>query len=392
MKEWEKWTRNCLFLLSSFEILEGKRLFKRLFFLFLLPYLLLSSEIGRAFKEGKLKGHVGTLINADFVGDSTYLDLSTSLAYETANFYGYKFFASMWFNPKLYEVNRGFRDNKTWLEFPELGVNFYNTRLNFGFDAGRFAYQRDWINNYVQGLSFFHSPTSWVDYEITWINRSAWIDYYRVRNYEGAGNWIGGLWASANFKIPNTTLVLTPYAYSVANHFWSPAIKARMDFFFPNISGKLEAMATLLFYTAYHDKKHQGDSLMYWSDLTWKDTRGRYEAGGGIMVSAIDGVRDIDIFGQNTGFEDTTGLFDSNMTTLYAFGKFNFKYDISLKTSMRTSISPSTDVIFGWETRANYFPIKDLEVGLDLILIMGAQKLGLGSDQGKMRAYLQYHF
>lgn len=368
-------------------------MFQRFIFFFLLPCLLLSSEIGRAFKEGKLKGHVGTLVNADFLGDGTYLDLSTSLAYETGNFYGYKFFASMWFNPKLYEMNRGFKDNKTWLEFPELGVNFYNSKLNFGFDAGRFEYQRDWINNYVQGLSFFHSPNSMVDYEITWINRSAWIDYYRVRMFEGAGNWIGGLWASANIKIPDSTLVLTPYAYSVANHFWSPALKASMDFYFPELSGMLQARATLLFYTAYHDKQHDGDSLMYWSDLTWKDTRGRYEAGGGIMVSAIDGARDIDIFGQNTGFEDTTGLFDANMTTLYAFGKFNFKYDISLKTSMRTSISPEAKVIFGWETQASYFPIKNLEVGLDLIMIIGAEQFAnLGKDKGEMRAYLQFYF
>lgn len=110
------------------------------------------------------------------------------------------------------------------------------------------------------------------------------------------------------------------------------------------------------------------------------------------MVSAIDGVRDIDIFGQNTGFEETVGLFDANMTTLYAFGKFNFKYDISLKTSMRTTISPSADVIFGWETRANYFPIKDLEIGLDLMMIIGAEKLGLGGDEGKMRVYLNFYF
>lgn len=367
-------------------------MFKRFVFFLLLPILLFSSEAGRAFKEGKLKGHVGALINADFLGESTYLDASTSLAYETANFYGYKFFTSVWFNPKLYEMNRGFQENKTWLEFPELGVNFYNSKRNFGFDAGRFAYQRDWVYNYVQGLSFFHAPTPLIDYEITWINRSAWIDYYRVRNYDGAGNWIGGLWVSANFKIPDTTLTITPYAYSVANHFWSPAVKGVMDFYFPNINGVLQAKATLLFYTAYHDKKHEGDSIMYWSDLTWKDTRGRYETGGGIMVSAIDGVRGIDIFGQNTGFEDTTGIFESNMTTLYAFGKFNFKYDISFRTSMRTTISPAADVIFGWETRTSYFPTKNLEVGLDLIMIAGAKKLNFGEDEGKMRIYLQFYF
>ncbi len=365
----------------------------RLLLVFLLSIFLHSSELGEAFRSGKAKGHVGTLVDADFVGDGTYLDLSASLSYRSGIFYGYDFYASAWLNPKLYEMNRGWRDNKTWLEFPELGIGFFNDRLNFGFDAGRFSYTRDWIKNYVQGISFYHAPTQEIDYEITWINRSSLIEYYKVEMYHGAEHWLGGLWASGNFKIPNTTAVISPYIYSVADLFWASAAKASMDFYFPTLSGKLEARATLLFYVAYHNRQFRGDSVMYWSDLIWKDTRNRFEAGGGILAVSSYGAKDLSVFGQNTDFINTTGIFEGNMTTLYAFGKFNFKYDISLKTSMRTTISTQGGVIFGFEAQTGYYPIKNLKLGLDLTMVAGADQFPqTKGDQYGMRTYVQFFY
>ncbi|GAA7267176.1 hypothetical protein HpCK38_19780 [Helicobacter pylori] len=186
---------------------------------------------------------------------------------------------------------------------------------------------------------------------------------------------------------------MTPYIYSVADLLWASAAKGSMNFYFPTISGNLQARATLLFYVAYHNRKFRGDSVMYWSDLIWKDTRNRFEAGGGMMAVSSYGVKDIDVFGQNTDFINTTGIFEGNMITLYAFGKLNFKYDISLKTSLRTSISTQGGTIIGFEVQTGYYPIKNLKLGLDLTMVSGANKFPqIQGDQYGMRTYVQFFY
>lgn len=111
------------------------------------------------------------------------------------------------------------------------------------------------------------------------------------------------------------------------------------------------------------------------------------------MAVSSYGVRDLDVFGQNTDFINTTGIFEGNMVTLYAFGKFNFKYDISLKPSLRTSISTQGGVIVGFEAQAGYYPIKNLKLGLDLTVVSGADQFPqTKGDQYGMRTYVQFFY
>ncbi|WP_027327382.1 hypothetical protein [Helicobacter pametensis] len=351
---------------------------------------LISSEIALAFKQGKAKAHVGTFAYIDFLGDSTFWDLGASFSYQSGNFYGYKFLASAWFNPPLYEVNRGFRDNKTWFEITELGINFFNSRLNLGFDAGRFAYRADWVDNYVQGLSFFHTYSPFISYGITWINQSALVENYQMTGFRRSDNWLGGVLIDGQFKIPNTIIELEPYIYSVANMFWAPAIRTKATFEFLKFNSDLIWEGTLLSYVAYHNREFRGSGILFWSDLIYRDRLRNFDAGGGIMATNRNGVKDLAVFGQSTQFENIDGMLDGGSTSLYAFGKFHFKYDISLKIASRLTFVGENN-LFGLEARAGYFPIKKLELGLDFLMLAG-YKTQNKQDHYAMRAFLQYHF
>lgn len=348
---------------------------------------LFGSEIGNAFQRGKAKGHIGLFSHLDFVGDSTFLDLNTSFSYQSANFYGYKFFTSAWFNPPLYQVKDGFAKTKTWFEISELGLNFFNSKLNFGFDVGRFAYEADWVSNYVQGISFSHDYSPLISYGVTWINQSALITNYKNTGFYPAENWLGAVLLDASFKIPNTVVKITPYIYSVANMFWAPAIGAEANFGFLRWNANLIWKGTLLSYIAYHNKDYRGSGLLFYSDLTYRDKLRHLDAGGGII--ATNGVKDLAVFGQNTEFENIDGILDGTSTTLYLFGKFHFPYDISLKTAMRLSMRGKEN-IFDFETRFGYFPIKKLELGLDFFVL--TRKTNEKRDSYSLRAFLQYHF
>lgn len=364
---------------------------QRIFLLLLLcSSFLLSSEIALAFKQGKAKGHVGTFAHIDFIGDSTFFDLSSSFSYQTASFYGYKFFVSAWFNPPIYEVNRGFKDYKSWFEITELGINFFNSRLNFGFDAGRFAYKADWVYNYVQGVSFFHTYSPLISYSITWINQSAWVNYYKMTNFREADNWFGGLLADAVFKIPNTNVEINPYIYSVANMFWAPAVGAKATFEFLRWNSDLIWQGKLLSYVAYHNRDYKGSGILFWSDLIYKDRLRDYDVGGGIMVTDRNGVKDLAVFGQNTEFDNIDGMLEGGSTSLYAFSKFHFKYNISLKIATRLTFVGGNN-LFGLETKLGYFPIKKLELGTDFLMLSGYQTQNK-EDNYTLRMFLQYHF
>lgn len=363
---------------------------QRLLLILLSASFLFSSEIALAFKNGKAKAHVGTFAQVDFTGDSTYVDLSASFAYQSASFYGYKFFTSAWFNPQIYEVNRGFRDNKKWFEITELGLNFFNSRLNFGFDAGRFSYKADWVDNYVQGLSFFHTYSPLISYSITWINQSALVESYKMTGFREADNWIGGLLTDAIFKIPNTNVEINPYIYSVANMFWAPAVGAKATFEFLKLNSDLIWQGKLLSYVAYHNSQYRGSGILFWSDLIYKDRLRKFDVGGGIMATNRNGVSDLAVFGQNTEFENIDGMLEGGSTSLYAYGKFHFVYDISLKTATRLTLV-GKDTIFALESGARYFPIKKLELGLDFVMLTG-YKSRQDREGYKMRTLLQYHF
>lgn len=365
----------------------------RIFALFVcFSCLIFASEVGRAFYNGKAKGHVGTLAYVDFAGDGTFFDTSLSLAYKSASFYGYKFYTSAWFNPRIYEFGRGFEDHKTWFEIPELGISFFNSQLNFGFDAGRFSYTSDWVDNYVQGLSFYHTYSPLISYEVTWINQSARIKNTEITGFRGNGNWIGGLLVSGDFKIPNTNVVLTPYAYSVADVFWVPGFKARTSFDFLSLNSSLEIYAHLLSYVAYSDYNFQGDGIVYWSDVTYKDHLRKYEVGGGIVATNYFGAPRLDIFGQNSIFENLDGVLAGKTTTLYVFGKIDLPYNIGVNSSFRLGIS-SDDLLYGFEVKANYFLTKNWEIGTDFLMLVGGNtRNNPKGDNYVVRTFLQYYF
>lgn len=363
---------------------------QRLVLVLLSASFLLSSEITLAFKNGKAKAHVGTFAHIDFVGDSTFLDLNASFSYQTASFYGYKFFTSAWFNPPLYEVNRGFKEHKSWFEISELGINFFNSRLNFGFDAGRFSYKADWVSNYVQGLSIFHTYSPLISYSITWINQSALIENYKMTGFRQADNWIGGLLADALFKIPNTNVEINPYIYSVANMFWAPAVGAKAIFKFLKLNSDLIWQGKLLSYVAYHNNRYRGSGILFWSDLIYKDRLRNFDAGGGIMATNRNGVSDLAVFGQNTEFENIDEMLEGGSTSLYAFGNFHFQYDISLKVATRLTFVGENN-LFGLEMRAGYFPIQKLELGVNFMMLTG-YKVQNKKDNYALRTFLQYHF
>lgn len=350
---------------------------------------LFGSEIGNSFVRGKMKGQVGFFSHLDFGGDGTFLDLNASLAYQSASFYGYKFFTSVWFNPPLYETNQGFKNNKTWFEISELGLNFFHSKWNFGFDAGRFAYKADWVDNYVQGLSFFHTYSPMISYGITWINQSALITNYKITGFKNADNWIGGILIDMNFKIPNTVVEITPYIYSVANVFWAPSFGTKATFHFLKFNADLIWKGNLLSYIAYHNNRFRGSGILFYSDLVYRDRLRHLDVGGGIMVTDHNGVRDLAIFGQNTEFENIDGMLEGNATTLYWYGKFHFQYHISLKSAMRLSLT-SRSKIFDFENQITYFPLEKLELGLSFLAIAGEKTKK--NDRYVMRTFVQYHF
>lgn len=368
--------------------MKDKTLRRWLFCITLCFVSLFSSEIPEAFKRGKMKAHIGTSSHIDLSGDSTFFDLNSSLSYMSANFYGYKFFSSVWFNPPLYESKRGFRDNKIWFEITELGVNFFHSQLNYGFDAGRFSFQADWVGNYVQGLSFFHTYSPLLDYSMTWINQAALIKDYKMKEFRSADNWLGGLLLEARIKIPQTIIELHPYIYSVADLFWASAVGANATFKFLRFNADLIWKGTLLTYVGYHNLTYQGSGILFWSDLIYKDYLRNFDAGGGIM--ATNGVKDLAIFGQNTEFENIDGMLNGVSTTLYAFGKLHFAYATSLKVAMRLSLK-SQETIFGLETRLGYSPINKMELGLGFSMLNGF-KNPINQDHYILRTFLEYHF
>lgn len=334
-----------------------------------------------------MKAHIGTSSHVDFVGDSTFFDLNASLAYESANFYGYKFFSSIWFNPPIYESNRGFRDNKIWFEIPELGVNFFHSRLNYGFDAGRFAFQADWVDNYVQGLSFFHTYSPLIDYSITWINQSALIKNYQMKEFRSAGNWLGGLLLEADFKIPATIITINSYIYSVADLFWAPSVGANAIFKILRLNADVIWKGKLLTYVAYHNLSYGGSGVLFWSDLIYKDYLRNFHVGGGIM--ATNGVKQLSVFGQNTEFENIDGMLDRGATTLYVFGKAVPLPAVSLKAGMRLSIREQEN-LFGLEAKVGYSPIPKMELAIGFLMINGFENPL--NDRYILKTFLEYHF
>lgn len=349
---------------------------------------LISSEISEALKRGKMKAHIGTSSYIDLGGDSTFFDLNSSISYTSANFYGYKVFSSIWFNPPLYEKKRGFQENKIWFEIAELGVNFFHSQLNYGFDAGRFSYQADWVGNYVQGLSFFHTYSSLLDYSVTWINQAALIKDYQMKEFTSASNWFGGLLLEAKIKIPQTIIEIHPYIYSVADLFWAPAVGANAIFKLLRLNADLIWRGTLLSYVGYHNLAYQGSGILFWSDLIYKDYLRNFYVGGGIMTT--NGVKDLAVFGQNTEFENIDGMLDRISTTLYSYGKFYFSQTTSLKIATRLSLR-NQETLFGLEARFGYSPINKMELGLGFSMLNGF-KDPQKQDHYILKSFLEYHF